>query len=219
MNKQLIVALTALSLLAAFALGAWLYQHQETERLGFLASEHATTFVPDHAVSVGRADAKVYLVEFFDPACEACAGFYHPVKELMADHPGKIKLVYRYAPFHAGSGEVVKMLHASQAQGKYFEVLEMMLGTQKYWASHHNPQPDLLWEFLPKVGVDVQALKDEMAKPTYDAVLAQDRADVETLGVRKTPAFFVNGKPLAVFGYGELVTLVESELALQYPEP
>lgn len=219
MNKQLLVVLTALSLLALFAGGAWVYQDQEAERLSFLASEQAQTFVPDHAVTVGQEDARVYLVEFFDPACETCAGFYHPIKKLMADHPGRIKLVYRYAPFHAGSEEVVKMLHASQAQGKYVEVLEMMLGSQRYWASHHNPQPELLWQFLPQVGVDAEALREEMAKPTYDAVLAQDLADVEALGVRKTPSFFVNGKPLAVFGYAELVALVESELALQYPEP
>ena len=219
MNKQLIVALTAVVLLAAFALGAWLYQDQETDRLSFLATEQATTFVPDHAVSVGDAGAKVFLVEFFDPACETCAGFYHPVKQLVAKHPGKVKLVYRYAPFHAGSDEVVKMLHASQKQGKYFDVLELMLGSQKYWASHHNPQPELLWQFLPQIGVDVGALKDEMKNPNYDAVLAQDLADVEALGVRKTPAFFVNGKPLATFSYEALVSLVESELALQYPAP
>ena len=40
----------------------------------------------------------------------------------------------------------------------------------------------------------------------------------QILHVRKTPSYFVNGAPLETFGYDPLVALVESELAVQYPE-
>ena len=39
-------------------------------------------------------------------------------------------------------------------------------------------------------------------------LIAQDVADARALGVTKTPGFFVNGRPLTVFGYEQLVALV-----------
>ncbi len=217
MNKQSTVALTAVALLGAFAFGTGLYNQQRADKIGFLAQEEATILVPAHAQTLGEEDARVYIVEFFDPACETCMQMYHPVKQILESHPGQIRLVLRYAPFHEGSDKVVKMLEASKEQGKYWETLELMFASQSYWASHHNPQPELLWEFLPKAGVDVDRLRVAMDNPAIDAIVAQDVADAATLGVRMTPEYFVNGKPLPSFGLAQLEALVDAELAAQYP--
>lgn len=72
-----------------------------------------------HSPVFGPQDAPVTIVEFFDPACETCRAFYPLVKNLMAQHPQKIKLVIRYAAFHQGSDVVVKLLEAAKSQGKY----------------------------------------------------------------------------------------------------
>jgi len=48
------------------------------------------------------------------------------------------------------------------------------------------------------------------------AVLRQDMADVQDLEIRKTPGFFVNGKPLIKFGAGELKDLVAKEVLANY---
>ena len=47
-------------------------------------------------------------------------------------------------------------------------------------------------------------------------IVRQDMADAKTLGVRRTPTFFVNGKPLPSFGLPQLQTLVEAEIATNY---
>ena len=47
--------------------------------------------------------------------------------------------------------------------------------------------------------------------------IQKDMADVKALNVRKTPGYFVNGKPLQVFGYKQLQQLIYSELDAQYP--
>ena len=44
-------------------------------------------------------------------------------------------------------------------------------------------------------------------------IINADRADVEALGIRGTPTFFVNSEPLAEFGERELVEAVEREVA------
>ena len=55
-----------------------------------------------------------------------------------------------------------------------------------------------------------------MKDPEIEKIIRQDLADAETLDVRKTPGFFVNGKPLTPFGSKQLVELVESEIAANY---
>jgi len=217
MKKQNIVFLAVLALLLIFGIGTSLQKKQRAESLGFLASANARTFVPDYAVTYGPADARVFIVDFFDPACETCAQLAGPVHKLVTEHPGQVRLVLRHAPFHPGSDQVVKMLLAAKAQGKYDEALELMFATQSSWTANHHADVDLLWSLLPRAGVDVDRLRTDMAAPVIDDEVAQDLADAKILGVRQTPEFFVNGKPLPTWGYDQLVTLVESEIKLQYP--
>ena len=77
--------------------------------------------------------------------------------------------------------------------------------------------PERIWQLLPQAGIDMQRLEMDMGDPGIAAVIAQDLADAETLGVRKTPGFFVNGKPLEPFGERPLAALVEAEVRAQYP--
>ena len=104
------------------------------------------------------------------------------------------------------------MIEAARLQGKYLEALEVIYKYQDKWASHHMPNIALIWGFLPEAGIDIEKLRDDMKKPEIDALIKQDIADTKTLGVKATPEFFVNGKPLIKFGYKELQTLIESEL-------
>lgn len=216
--KKPIVIFSGIFLLLLFALGGYIYKNQQATKLGFLARENAEIFVRQHSPTLGSDGAKVYLVEFMDPACETCSAFYPFVKKLLADNPGKIKLVIRYAPFHEGADYFVKILEASKKQNKYWETLAVMYQSQPYWASHHNPQPELIWRFLPGAGLDLEKLKNDMNDPAIEQIIAQDLADAKTLNVTKTPGFFVNGKPLITFGDIELLKLLETEIAVQYPQ-
>ncbi len=216
MRKQNIVLISIGVLILLFVLGVYIYKSQQAKKYGFMARENASTFVREHSQTLGSDDAKVYLVEFSDPACETCSAFHPFVKKLMADNPGKIKLVVRYAPFHDGADYFVKILEAARKQGKYWETLEVMYKTQSYWASHQNPQPQLIWKFLPHAGLDLEKIRNNMNDPEIVTLIKQDLADAKTLNVRKTPGFFVNGKPLLVFGYKQLQELVESEIKENY---
>jgi protein-disulfide isomerase len=65
--------------------------------------------------------------------------------------------------------------------------------------------------------MDISRIKADMNDPKFAALIKQDLADAKTLGVRKTPEFFVNGKPLPRFGLAHLKALVQAELAANYP--
>jgi len=216
--KYALIAITCFVLAFSFVVGSNYYKEQQAEKYGFMATSNAELFVREHSQTLGSDDAKVYLVEFMDPACETCASFAPFVKKIMDSNPGKIKLVLRYAPFHEGADNFVKILEAAGMQGKYWETLEVMFKSQNIWASHGNWQPEKLWEVLPRAGLDIEKIKKDMHDPAIAKIIAQDLADAKTLNVQKTPGYFVNGKPLQVFGYRQLQELIQSELNAKYPK-
>lgn len=214
-NKMSLIIGSVALLLAFFLIGVKVYQKQESERLGFVAKADFKKFVPDYAPRLGPQDAPVYLVEFLDPECESCREFYPFVKMIMQENEGKVQLVVRYAPFHGNSKMIIKILEAARKQNKYWEALEVLFRYQPYWGSHHDPRPDLVWKYLPEAGVDVAKIQQDMNDPAIDKMIEQEISDVQTLGVRGTPTFFVNGKPLESFGVEQLRTLVREVVQQQ----
>jgi protein-disulfide isomerase len=215
--KSVALRASYLFVVVGIALTSSCSRDQEADKHDFMANDNASVFVRGHSPTLGSEDARVYLIEFFDPACEACAAFSPFVKQLMANNPGKIRLVLRYAPFHKGSDYFVKVLEASKKQDKYWETLNLLFKYQSVWASHHKPQPQKIWQFLPQAGLDIEQLRRDMNDPAILKIIQQDLADAKKLKVSKTPGFFANGKPLETFGYRQLQALVESELSAEYP--
>lgn len=208
MKKQTLVIASLFVLVLLFVGGSYFYKNADHSVTG----EKTTALMRPHAYVIGNPNAKTTIVEFFDPACETCKSFYPFVKNILKQNPDKIKIVLRYAPFHTDSYYVVAMIEAARLQGKYLEALEVIYKYQDKWASHHTPNIALIWGFLPEAGIDIEKLRDDMKKPEIDALIKQDIADTKVLGVKATPEFFVNGKPLIKFGFKELQALIESEL-------
>lgn len=216
MSRVQIVIVAGGSMALAFVLAAYIYSAQREQAIRAVSESEGSPLEREYSVSKGPADARVVLVEFFDPACETCREFHPYVKELVAGHPGKVRLVLRYAPFHQGADTMVLILEAARRQNRFWETLEVIYATQPQWASHHQPQPELIWQFLPDAGVDVERIRKDIRDPDLMAVMHQDLADGRALGVRKTPQFFVNGKPLLSFGRLQLKSLLDSEVAARY---
>jgi protein-disulfide isomerase len=179
-----------------------------------VAPELAEAMIRPYSPILGPADAPVTIVEFFDPACEACRAFHPIVKDIMAEHGEAVRVVIRYTPFHgAASEEAIRVLEAARMQDVYVPVLEAVLREQPRWASHGAPAPGLILQIAATAGLDAEAARTQMLAPGVVAILNQDRADVEAVGIRQTPTFFVNGKPLDPFGEAELRRLVAAEVA------
>ncbi len=216
MNKKYLVAAAGVILVALFAAAAVVYNKQKADKITAETKKHASNLERDYSPTLGNADAKVTLVEFYDPACGTCRAFHPFVKELMALHRGKIRLVHRYLPLHKGSDYVIKILEAARLQNRYWETLEVAFESQHAWASHDNPQPERLWMRLGNVGLNMEMARAKMESEEIAARIRQDMADAKQLQVDKTPGFFVNGKPLIDFGYKQLQDLVESEIKKRY---
>ena len=213
MKQKTLFITAAATLLLIFVSGTLIYKSEKVDGAAQLAQRNSPNLVRMHSPMLGRADAPVVIVEFLDPACETCRTFYPLVKKIMAEHPDRIRLVLRHAPFHQGSDRVVAVLEAARIQGKFWPALEALLAAQSSWTQHHTANVDLVWRHLEGLGLNLDLVRADMATPGVAAVIAQDLADARTLKVTRTPGFFVNGKPLVNFGYEQLQKLVNDALA------
>lgn len=227
MTRKSLVLVALIVLAAAFAVGGYLYKSDQAEQLAAQqaaaalaesqpksAAEKASKgqLERDYSPTYGPDTAKVTIIEFLDPACEACRAFFPFVKQILAAKPDDIRLVVRYAAFHQGSDSVVRMLEAARLQGKFKEVIAALFADQAKWAINHRADLDKAMLVAAAVGLNIEKAKTDMLLPDITARLNQEAADVEAFGVNKTPTFFVNGKPLPSFGSQQLVDLVASEL-------
>jgi protein-disulfide isomerase len=216
MNRRGLILSVATLGVAGFGGASWYANRpkpaSETETI---APAQANALIQPYSPILGPDDAPVTIVEFFDPACEACRAFYPIVKDIMAEHGSAVRVVIRYTPFHGeGSELAIRILEAARLQGVFEPVLEAVLRDQPQWAAHSGMRPELLMKIATSAGLDPEIAQTQLLAPQTTGVLNQDRADVETVGVRQTPTFFVNGKPLNPFGEAELRRLVSAEVAM-----
>lgn len=212
MNRRtLLIGASALGLIA-FGGGAFLLNRQRQSEAEAAA---ATTpgvdpalLIRPHSPSFGPEDAKVTLVEFFDPSCEACRAFHPTVMEIKKQFPTQVRVVLRYTVFHKGSDEAVRILEVARMQGKFEQVLDAVLEKQPTWALHDGPQLDIAWRVAGAVGLDLKKSETERQFPGITSVLNQDAADVEALGINQTPTFFLNGKRLVDVSPESLIAYV-----------
>lgn len=177
------------------------------------------TLVRPDSPTLGAADAKVTVVEFLDPECEACAAFAPVVKKLLKDYDGKIRLVVRYMPLHPNSLSAATFTEAAGEQGKYWQAQDMLFQKQPEWGTKHGPNAGppadinaLFKKYAAELGLDMSKMDAAFAENRYNSKIQRDLKDGQTLGVRQTPTFFVNGRRLARFSEADLRALIDEEL-------
>jgi len=212
-NKMIVTVVAIIAMLAAiFFFGVKKFNQHTQDKAGSVISTNSQVLVPDYAVRKGSPSAAVTVVEFLDPECESCRRFNPYLHSIMNDYDGKIQLVVRYAAFHANSSFAIKILEAARKQDKYWQALEILFQHQPEWGDHHNPRPELIWTFLPRMNIDVEKLKRDMEDPKIVEIIEQDAKDGQALGVKATPTFFVNGKMVQEFGPHHLRAAIDEAL-------
>ena len=212
MNRQWIVVASVVAVVVAFIAGAVVFKGRETQQVSQAAQSNSDALIRASSPVFGNPAAKVTIVEFFDPACETCRAFYPLVKTIVNSSFGQVRLVVRHAPLHQGSDTAVKILEAARMQGQYWPAVERALAGQPQWAAHGNARPELIWDLITDLGLDMAKARADADSPAVAQLLAQDIADMKALKVDRTPGFFVNGTPLRDFGEAQLRALVDQEI-------
>jgi protein-disulfide isomerase len=221
---KLLLAIAILIVFAAFVGANYYRKSVQSERItasstsGSAAVSTETLVRPD-SPTLGPADAPVTLVEFLDPECESCAAFNPSVKKIIKDYEGKVRLVVRYMPLHPNSLAAATFIEAAGEQGKYWEALDKLFKEQPEWGTKHGPQTPLpvdinalFKKYARELGLDMGKMEEAVASTRHVAKIKRDREDGESVGARRTPTLFVNGRRLARLSEDDLRSLINEEL-------
>jgi len=151
MNRHKLVIGTIAVAILVFLVGQYVIDRSPSVAPEFVETETdsakpaGSALIRTYSPILGPENAPVTVVEFFDPACEACRAMHPVITEIRKRHPEKVRIIMRYAAFHDGSDIAVRILETARLQGVFEPVLEALLEAQPQWADHSGATLDIAW--------------------------------------------------------------------------
>lgn len=155
----------------------------------------------DRAKGAALADAKIIVVKFSDfqcPACKRAAQFFKP---FFLRHKNEVRFVYRHYPLDGACNAYSQGPHymacatatasiCAAKQGKFYEFHDAVFDGQE------NLTPAFIRETVEKLGLDLDKFKlCQESQETKDE-LQRDITWGESISIRSTPTFIVNGRKI-----------------------
>ncbi len=210
MRKPLIIAVIALALAAAAAIG---YQQWRGQAGGDMAETAAPAAAPGDADPVaaapaadqpeiraddhvlGNADAPVTIIEYASLTCPHCASFatqtLPQVKSTYIDQ-GQVRLVFRDFPLDRVALKA-SLLARCVPEDRYFAMLDVLFRSQNDWAASTDPLTALA-QIGRTAGLDqakVDACLNDQAET--DEIVAGIQAAQDEFKISSTPTLIING--------------------------
>lgn len=145
----------------------------------------------------GNPNAKIKIIEYVHYGCPACAVGSAVLQSFLKQYPDKIFVEMRYFPF----GEIPAAQYAECAaqQGKFWEYHDLLMGQQKDWLRLSDPVP-VFKTMAQSTGLDMNRLDRCVASEQTSKTVAAVKSSGESLGVKSTPTYFINGQMLVGAG-------------------
>ena len=144
----------------------------------------------------GSEAAPITIIEFSDFQCSYCRKFWkETLPRLEAEYvkPGKIRFVYRHLAIlgeqsvSAGQGA-----ECARDQGKFWEYHDKLFASQGPFAFTMGN----LKHYAKELGLNAVAFNQCLDSGKYSQKVDAETGLGSTLGLRGTPSFFINGRPL-----------------------
>jgi len=146
----------------------------------------------------GSASAKNVFIEYADYQCPSCADYSDMLKQVPTTFKDTV-FVFRYFPLtqiHPNTVEACLAAEAAGAQGKYWEIHDILFKNQTSWEGLSDPI-DTFAQYAQSVGVpNVDQFKSDITNKKYLAVIQSDSDQALGLNLPGTPSFFFNGHVL-----------------------
>lgn len=137
---------------------------------------------------------KITIVEFGDFQCPACGAAYPTVTEVLKNYKSKVNFVFRNfpLPMHKNSQPAAEAAEAAGAQGKFFEMYDMLYTNQSKWGETNNAM-DYFIQYAKALKLDVDKFTSDVQNKKYAKKIQKDIDDGYAVEVNSTPTFFING--------------------------
>lgn len=145
----------------------------------------------------GPATAKLTLIEYGDYQCPPCVGSFEAAEKVLARHRTDLRFVYRHHPSrrHRNAIQAAKAAEAAEMQGKFWEMHRALFEGQEDW--HASRTPQVVFErYALALHLDPRRFAEAYACTDAERRLHEAFEAGQKIGVRGSPAFFLNGKRL-----------------------
>lgn len=145
----------------------------------------------DH--TVGASNPKVVLVEYSDFECPFCNRFHPTTKQIIAEYPEDVALVYRHYPlsFHAlaqKSAETSECVAKAGGNDAFWKYADFIFAQQ---ADGIAMTQDLIDKSVTESGVDAGAVKTCVDSGEMTAKVTAQLAEGQAAGIQGTPGTIV----------------------------
>lgn len=168
--------------------------------------------LPDEATDhiQGPAFAPVTLIEYGDFECPSCLQAHAALKVILPHFGPQLRFVFRQFPLrevHPQAELAAEAAEAAGAQGKFWPMYELLFTNQQHLKEKH------LLDYAGQIGLDLPRYQNEMKDHVYLQRVQENMQGGRHLGVRSTPAFYVNGLLIDVsFGFQPLHEAIDKVL-------
>jgi len=141
----------------------------------------------------GPVDAPVTIVEFSDFQCPYCLKAHPTLTRLLEEYPEKVKLVFKHFPlsFHKEAVNAHRAVVAAGEQGKFWQMHDLILSEVKDLSTQK------MMAHAATLGLEREAFETVFNSDKAQGLIDRDMEQGRQVGVRGTPAFFINGQYMA----------------------
>jgi protein-disulfide isomerase len=164
----------------------------------------------DHVL--GSAEAPIVMVEFGDFNCGFCRRFHDETfPQLMETYGDQLRFIYRDYPILAESSVTAAVAaRCAGEQDKFWEYHNALYENQGMFN-----QTGGFAALAEQVGLDVESFNTCVEEQRYLSGVVADYQEGQSFGIRGTPAFFINGRPVSgAQPYEVFAGVIEEELAV-----
>ena len=163
----------------------------------------ATIFVDDIAGQKGDPDAPVTIVEYTDYQCPYCNRYaVETLPQIIINmiDTGRVHYMVKDFPLDSIHPEARAAAVAARCAGDqdaYWEMHDELFAQQAAWGGLGSGANDVFASMASDLGLDVDEFSACLTSGFYDEVIHANQDEGLSLGVRGTPAFFIDGFPIS----------------------
>ncbi len=149
---------------------------------------------------IGAEKPQLTITEFADYQCFQCKKMHFFLRQLVAKHPDKIRLIHRHfpmdhqfnptvkEPFHVGSGKMALLAIYAATRNKFWKMNDILFDSAGEKGALN------LKTIADEVGIDYENLGRSINDPAIRLQLQRDIWNGLKLNISGTPAFVINDK-------------------------
>lgn len=148
------------------------------------------------AKAKGPVNAPIEIIEYSDFQCPACKMAQPVINEILILYPNKVRIVYRHFPLagHQFAPMAHQAAECAAKQQKFWPMHDKLYADQEKWSlGAMNPSQSFL-EYAQQNNLDLDAFALCLANADVANEILEEKQEGQTLLIKSTPTFFVNGK-------------------------